>query len=936
MLLGISCSRQELDVMLPGDETVGEKMTFEAHFGENDETRTAFISDEEPDRWPIHWLPGDAINIFYGSKSSARFETSEELTEAASRAEFVGYLQAATGVADESDGGSTTQNFWAVYPYDENNSCDGSSVTLTIPSKQPGVAGTFANNLNPTVAMSPNLGLAFYNVGSWFIFSLTQEGVVSATLEGADGETLVGKVQVSMDSNHHPHIDQVTEGKRFVTMSPDGDSFQTGQFYCMVILPGTYNNGFVLTLTKADGSKATCNVKHQDGTPVVLERSKWARKKKADEGLVYKQTPQLGGHEYVDMGNGVMWATMNVGATSLTDPGELLDWYEAKAAIATWGENWRLPTNEELQSLHDNCTWTWDGARQGFTVTSTNGNSIFLPVAGYVDQYNPSGFGTDDLGFYWSSTYEYVEFEEGQDPVFGDGSSEIRFSVRPVVDKVHAIITPTGERDGHEYVDMGNGFLWATMNVGATSLTDRGDMLSKSDAKAAAEAWGENWRLPTEAELQSLIDNCTWTLVGTGMIVTSTSNGNSIFLPFTGYIDDVYPEGMGENYLGFYWSSSSGDDVYLEFENGHISVDHPSDSPYLRISVRPIVDRIHAIITPTGEMDGHEYVDMGNGMKWATRNVGATSLTDPGDLLTCYAGETAAAAWGENWRLPTKEELDWLAYFCTWTWDATNKGMIVKSTNGNSIFFPVAGYIDDEHPSGFGTNDMGFYWSTFSDYHLSFEDVGDVMVGPGGGSDMYMSVRPVVDRIQVTPSGVDMGGDLLWATFNVGANSPEHYGNYYAWGETEVKNNYDWDRYKFGYLPTKYQPNGLTVLESSDDVAAQKWGGSWRMPTAEDWQWLKENCEWVETRNYNGTGVAGFTVTATNGNSIFLPFAGYFSGNSEFGLSEFGSSGLYWSSTLGDDSAVAGMMFFYSGSDEPFVSNSIRCEGLTIRPVSPK
>ena len=121
-----------------------------------------------------------------------------------------------------------------------------------------------------------------------------------------------------------------------------------------------------------------------------------------------KKTPRLDGHEYVDMGNGVMWATMNVGATStsVTDPGELLTWQDAKTEVAAWGENWRLPTKEELQSLYDNCSWTWDGARQGFTVTSTNGNSIFLPVAGYIDDEHPSGFGTDDLGFYWSSTYD--------------------------------------------------------------------------------------------------------------------------------------------------------------------------------------------------------------------------------------------------------------------------------------------------------------------------------------------------------------------------------------------------------------------------------------------------------------------------------------------------------------------------------------------------
>ena len=783
MLLVFSCSLQEPDYGFIVDDYSTELLTFKASFGDIPATKTEFESSDASN-WPIYWLPGDAINIFYGSRSEARFETAEDFTAAGPVTEFEGYLKAATGAADEN-GNITTQDFWGLYPYNENNTCNGSSVTLTIPSAQTGVAGTFANGLNPSVACSPNMGLTFYNVGSWFIFTLTQENVVSATLTGANGETLVGKVKVSMDENNRPKVDEVTEGSTTVTMTPEGGSFQVGEYYCMVILPGTFNDGVVLTLTKGDGTRAECAVKRTDGNPMVIERSKWARKKKADDGLVYKQVPKLDGHEYVDMGDGVMWATMNVGATSVTDPGDLLSWRDAKTAVGTWGENWRMPTKEEFQSLIDNCTWTWDKTKNGMTVTSTNGNSIFLPVAGYIDEEPPSGFGTDYLGNYLSSASDYyLDFEEEWDPIVVNGGGfDVLMSIRPVVDMIYAITIPSGEVNGHSYVDMGNGMKWATMNVGATSVTDSGDLLSWQNAKTAVGTWGENWRMPTKEEFQSLIDNCTW------------------------------------------------------------------------------------------------------------------------------------------------------------TWDKTKNGMIVTSTNGNSIFLPVAGYIDEEHPSGFGTDYLGNYLSSASDYYLDFEEEWDPMVVNGGGYDVLMSIRPIVDRIP--PSGVDMGNGLLWATFNVGADSPEQIGNYFSWGETEIKNNYDWDYYKFGFTPiTKYNKSDkLTVLEASDDVAAQEWGGSWRMPTAEDWQWLKDNCSWVETSNYNGTGVAGYTATATNGNSIFLPFAGYFSGNPEIGISDCGDAGLYWSSTLDNDPVDvvnARMLVFFSGGDDVYVSNSIRCEGLTIRPVAPK
>ena len=156
---------------------------------------------------------------------------------------------------------------------------------------------------------------------------------------------------------------------------------------------------------------------------------------------------------------------------------------------------------------------------------------------------------------------------------------------------------------------------------------------------------------------------------------------------------------------------------------------------------------------------------------------------------------------------------------------------------------------------------------------------------------------------------VDLGlpSGTKWATCNVGATKPEEYGNYFAWGETEPKTTYNWGTYKWcngsKSTITKYNANirygtvvdGKTQLELADDAARANWGGAWRMPYAE-WQELRTNCTWTWTDDYNGTGVAGQIVTSnTNGNSIFLPAAGY---HDNYGLRSAGSYGEYWSSSL--------------------------------------
>ena len=186
---------------------------------------------------------------------------------------------------------------------------------------------------------------------------------------------------------------------------------------------------------------------------------------------------------------------------------------------------------------------------------------------------------------------------------------------------------------------------------------------------------------------------------------------------------------------------------------------------------------------------------------------------------------------------------------------------------------------------------------------------------------------------------VDLGlpSGLKWATCNVGANAPEEYGDYFAWGETQPKENYDWSTYKWcngSYdTQTKYCTDSYygtvdnkTQLELSDDAARANWGGSWRMPTKAEQDELREQCTWTWTTQ---NGVNGYKVTSkSNGNSIFLPAAGHRRFSS---LSHAGGIGYYWSSSLDTDILYNAYVLF-CGSGVVLDYNDRFC-GLSVRPV---
>ena len=183
---------------------------------------------------------------------------------------------------------------------------------------------------------------------------------------------------------------------------------------------------------------------------------------------------------------------------------------------------------------------------------------------------------------------------------------------------------------------------------------------------------------------------------------------------------------------------------------------------------------------------------------------------------------------------------------------------------------------------------------------------------------------------------VDLGlpSGLKWATCNVGATTPEEYGNYFAWGETTPKHNYVWGTYKFnpsgdGKTFTKYTTGKKTVLDAEDDAATANWGASWRMPTDAEWTELLENC----TIKYESrSSVDVFRITSKNNSAtIFLPAAGLKEGSST-AFDDW--RGYYWSSSLRTDSSAKDMEF--DDRAIPYMATMIscyRCYGLTVRPV---
>ena len=364
-------------------------------------------------------------------------------------------------------------------------------------------------------------------------------------------------------------------------------------------------------------------------------------------------------------------------------------------------------------------------------------------------------------------------------------------------------------------------------------------------------------------------------------------------------------------------------------------------------------------------------IDLGDGVKWACCNVGASAPWENGgyyawgeteekdlyyynnythcdgeeinvhDLGSDISGtqyDVAHVKWGGGWKMPSDQQFG-LLINCSSEWTSVNgvKGCKVTGANGASIFLPAAGNRSGDTSSS-GLN----YWSStpydLGAYVLAYHSLYQKGLYMATSARFVgMGVRPIKQTDAAVEAGlcpdtkhphaIDLGDGVLWSCCNVGASAPWEYGGYYAWGETEEKSTYDWTTYSHcdGSKETCHDL-GSDIAGTQYDVAYVKWGNGWKMPSYEQFGLLKDNCS-SEWKNVNG--VSGIKVIGSNGRSIFLPAAGY---RWDDYTSNVGSYGYYWSSSQNPYNSYSAYRLYF-GSGGMNGSRDSLYFGRSVRPV---
>ena len=494
------------------------------------------------------------------------------------------------------------------------------------------------------------------------------------------------------------------------------------------------------------------------------------------------------------------------------------------------------------------------------------------------------------------------------------------------------------------------------------------------DDDAANQRYGSYWRIPTDEEWTELYSNCikTWSSLNgvEGYRFESRINGNSIFLPAGGLRSSTSLSNVGTG--GNYWSSSMFTiPSYAYFYSFSLTSYQYYDYTDRNrgLNIRPVYGEIIPVSSitlnqtnitiTTGE---YTYISITMLPDNATYKSVVWTSSNP-DVVVAFSSRTGKAK--ISGRSPGTAVLT--AYSedmarCLATYEVTVTHSITLNKSSIAI---SKGNMQQLVATIEPASATSVTWNSSDPSVATVDSEGKVTaIGCGSAQITATNVDGVTATctVEVVPSTVDEYVDLggvLWATCNLGATSPEEYGDYYAWGEVVTKNSYTWNSYIWGryidptddtsYYLTKYNSDSSlgtvdnkTELDPEDDVAHVKLGGYWHIPTNDEWLDLLNACTWTWIEDYNGTGVSGVLGRGNNFNDrcIFLPAAGFMDGSEAYNYGEQAVQ-CYWSSSLntidglGDENTTVFVPFFSRGIYSPYFDMYLnyRYQGLVVRPV---
>ena len=676
----------------------------------------------------------------------------------------------------------------------------------------------------------------------------------------------------------------------------------------------------------------------------------------------------------VDLGLSVKWADFNLGATTDTEPGLLVGWgdvtgtnrsvnlkyfpverplgniIKGKYDIAKqkWGDLWRLPSTDEIQELVDHCTWTWTTKNgvSGYQVASQkpgNTNSIFIPVTGSRTGAIMAEEGI--AGYYWSGILD-ADVTNAVALKFTDADKLqiamkrfIGCSIRPVYGKyvqaVYVVTAPATEVT-HQTANIN-----VSLSGGLDQVTEYGVCYAKNPVDL------DPIKGPKISDT-TIPQGNTKTFVLTDLSQRTTYYYQAYALVGGDY---VYGEKMQFTTQPKFPEPEIVD-LGLSVKWAKWNMGAKSESDY---------GGYFGWGDPTGELFSNDVTDYAKGL--TTKDIGGTKY------------DIARAQWGGKWRLPTTKELKELEK-CTWSFTSNynDKGIAgwIVSNNGKQLFFPRAGWRRSDN-SSHGISKDAYYWSSelsdsnpnsakyaqllgknFVEIELSlktilipvravYDEPGENYTPdptPDPGTDPTPDPGTDPDPKPEPPSStagkaVDLGLSVMWADRNIGASKASDAGQYFAWAEIKDKAEYTKQSYTSGYdISTGTFTDSVSVNHiagSKFDAARVLWGGTWRLPTDDEVDELRNNCklEWTFQN-----GVPGYLVTSEKNakNQIFLPAAGFNNGTSVAGD---GSFAKYWTDrlyTYKDDTKAKAYALSLARSS--FYSDKMAREyGALIRPV---